>query len=122
MTGLRPAVVALAAVLVVALAACGTAPVPVTIVPTVAPSVGVPESPVEGVVVAVESAGLNAVRGITLRLADGALLHFTIGTLENGDTFPPGHLKEHSVSADPVRVFFRPLSGALLVYRIEDAG
>jgi hypothetical protein len=121
-TGLRPAVVALAGVLVVALAACGTAPAPVTIVPTVAPSVTVPESPVEGVVVAVESAGLNAVRGFTLRLADGALLHFTIGTLENGDTFPPGHLKEHSVSADPVRVFFRPEGGALLVYRIEDAG
>ena len=36
--------------------------------------------------------------------------------------FPPGHLKEHAVSADPVRVFYRADGPDLVVSRIEDAG
>jgi hypothetical protein len=79
-------------------------------------------SPLTGVVVAVDSAGLDKVAGFTVRLADGTEVPFTIGNLENGAAFPPGHLTEHVVSADPVRVFFRPEGGALVVYRIEDAG
>jgi hypothetical protein len=79
-------------------------------------------SPLSGVVVAVDSAGLDKVAGFTVRLADGTEVPFTIGNLENGAAFPPGHLTEHVVSADPVRVFFRPEGGALVVYRIEDAG
>ncbi len=87
--------------------------------PTVTP---VPESPVVGVVVAIDSAGLANVKGFTLRLAEGAQVAFVIGTLENGAEFPPGHLTEHLVSAEPVRVSFRVAGGQLVVYRIEDAG
>ena len=79
-------------------------------------------SPVTGVVVSVDSAGLSQVKGFKLRMADGSVQPFAIGTLENGTEFPPGHLMEHVVSADPVRVYFRPDGGALVVYRIEDAG
>lgn len=81
-----------------------------------------PSSPVVGVLVAIDSSGLNAVHGFTLRTADGRMIEFTIGTLENGAEFPPGHLAEHVASSSPVRVFFRPEGGRLVVYRIEDAG
>lgn len=79
-------------------------------------------SPVTGVVIAVDSAGLSQVKGFTLRLSDGSEQAFVLGTLENGTEFPPGHLKEHAVSAAPVRVFFRVVGGDLVVNRIEDAG
>ena len=45
-----------------------------------------------------------------------------LGTLDNATEFPPGHLKEHQASADPVLVFFREENGKLVVYHIEDAG
>jgi hypothetical protein len=109
----------------IVLAGCGSTGTPR---PTLDPSLVGPSvlpaltSPVEGVVVAVDSAGLDKVSGFTVRLADGTEVPFTIGTLENGVEFPPGHLTEHVVSAEPVRVLFRPEGGALVVYRIEDAG
>jgi len=109
----------------IVLAGCGsTGTPPPTIDPSlVGPSImPAPASPVEGVVVAVDSAGLDRVSGFTVRLADGAEVPFTIGRLENGTEFPPGLLTEHVVSAEPVRVFFRPEGGGLVVYRIEDAG
>lgn len=81
-----------------------------------------PESPVAGVVIAVDSGGLNDVRGFTLRSSVGDDLVFTLGELENGDEFPPGHLAEHLAAASPVLVFFRNENGQLVVYRIEDAG
>lgn len=82
----------------------------------------VPDSPVAGVILSVDSRGLNDVRGFTLRSSSGDLLTFTMGELENGDEFPPGHLVEHQAAAAPVLVFFRTEGGALLAYRIEDAG
>ena len=82
----------------------------------------VPDSPVAGLVVAVDSAGLDAVKGFTLQTNDGVTIVFTLGTLENGAEFPPGHLKEHQASAAPVLVFFRQSNGQLVVYRTEDAG
>ncbi len=45
-----------------------------------------------------------------------------IGTLENGDEFPPGHLAEHLAAAAPILVYFRVQDGKLVVYRLEDAG
>jgi hypothetical protein len=77
---------------------------------------------VTGVVVSVDSAGLAKVSGFTLRLSDGTQQAFRIGVLENGAEFPPGHLKEHAVTAAPVRVYFRLEGQDLVVYRIEDAG
>jgi hypothetical protein len=74
-----------------------------------------------GVVTKVDSTGLASVSGFRLRLRDGSSLALRIGTLENGDEFPPGHLAEHLATAAPVRVFFRAEGGDLVVYRIEDA-
>jgi hypothetical protein len=80
------------------------------------------DSPVTGVLTHLDTAGLAAVAGFTLRLDDGRTVTFKIGVLENGAQFPPGHLGEHLASADPVRVFFRQTGPDLVVYRIEDAG
>ncbi len=82
----------------------------------------VPESPVAGIVVAVDSAGLDKVNGFTLRTNDGVTIVFRLGPLENATDFPPGHLKEHQTTAAPVLVFFRVDNGVLVVFRIEDAG
>lgn len=82
----------------------------------------VPDSPVAGIVVGVDSAGLGQVRGFTLRTNDGETIAFTLGTLENATDFPPGHLKEHQATASPVLVFFNAVNNQLVVYRIEDAG
>jgi hypothetical protein len=77
-------------------------------------------SPVAGVLVKIDSQGLTKVRGFTLRTESGEELPFTLGTLENGAEFPPGHLAEHMSTSSPVRVFFRDEGGKLVVYRIED--
>jgi hypothetical protein len=74
-----------------------------------------------GVIVRVESTGLDAVTGITLRTSDGTELEFTIGQLENRAEFPPGHLAEHQATAEPVRVWYRMEGGERVVVRIEDA-
>ena len=74
---------------------------------------------VDGVIVGVEGEGLGNVRSFDLRLADGTVRVFTLEALENGTTFPPGHLAEHQVSAQPVRVWYRP--GTLQATRLEDA-
>jgi hypothetical protein len=79
-------------------------------------------SPLTGVLVKIDSQGLTKVRGFTVRTDAGAEIPFTIGTLENGAEFPPGHLAEHMATSSPVRVFFRDEGGTLVVYRIEDAG
>ena len=60
-----------------------------------------------GVIVGVDSEGLDQVRGFSLRTDDGVTLAFTIGALENGAAFPPGHLVEHQATAQPVRVWYR---------------
>ena len=86
------------------------------------PIVIVPDSPVAGIVSDIDSAGLTDVRGFTLRSSSGDTLEFVIGTLENGDEFPPGHLVEHQAAAAPILVFFREENGQLVVFRLEDAG
>jgi hypothetical protein len=99
-----------------AIAACG----PVSS-PSVAPVGSMPPSPVDGVVVHIDSAGLADVKGFDLRLTDGTILGFTLGPLENGAQFAPGHLSEHQATAIPVRVFYRVVNGIPVVYRLEDA-
>ena len=76
---------------------------------------------VDGVIVAVESAGLSDVRGFTLRRPGGEMLVFRLGELENGDQFPPGHLAEHQVTAAPVRVWYRMEGSERFAVRLEDA-
>lgn len=131
----RPLVLALVGIVILGLvvAACGgaadTPPVAAFTPPprssasaTAAASEGVPQSPVAGNVTSVDSSGLTQVRGFTLRTVGGEDLTFVIGTLENGDEFPPGHLAEHMAAAAPIYVYFRIENGVLVVYRLEDAG
>lgn len=74
-----------------------------------------------GIVTAIDSEGLTAVRGFTLRSADGTEQLYSIGTLENGDQFPPGHLAEHQSLATPIRVWYRTEGGERVAFRLEDA-
>ena len=74
-----------------------------------------------GVIVGVRSEGLDKVRGFDLRTADGSIDPFTIGILENGAVFPPGHLVEHQATAQPVRVWYQTDGATRVAIRLEDA-
>lgn len=74
-----------------------------------------------GVIVGVQSQGLDRVTGFTLRTTDQGMLTFTIGDLENGAEFPPGHLVEHQATAQSVRVWYRTEAGVRVAIRLEDA-
>ena len=76
---------------------------------------------VDGVIVAVRSEGLDRVNGFDLRTIDQQTLAFTLGDLENGVEFPPGHLVEHQATAQPVRVWFRTEGAERVAVRLEDA-
>jgi hypothetical protein len=89
--------------------------------PTTSTGGSFPPSPVAGVVVHIDSSGLSNVHGFDLRLTDGTVLAFSLGPLDNGAAFPPGHLAEHQATGAPVLVSFRIVDGAPLVYRLEDA-
>ena len=78
-------------------------------------------SSVVGVIVRVESEGLDRVRGFTLRTDDGTSIAFTLGALENGALFPPGHLAEHQATAEHVRVSYRTEGQLKVAIRIDDA-
>jgi hypothetical protein len=85
------------------------------------PEGSVNASSVIGVVVGVQSEGLGRVRGFTVRTGDGATVAFTIGDLENGVAFPPGHLVEHQATGQPVRIWYVPEGATKVAIRIEDA-
>jgi hypothetical protein len=74
-----------------------------------------------GVVVAVDSRSITDVRGFTLREAGGATVEFKLGSLEDPEQFPPGHLVEHIVSGAPVVVTYYMLDGRPTVFRLDDA-
>jgi hypothetical protein len=76
---------------------------------------------VVGVVVRVDSAGLDKVAGFTLRTGAGESLSFDLRALENGAQFAPGHLVEHQATGGPVRVWYRTADGVRLAIRLEDA-
>lgn len=85
-------------------------------------TIGSADAPsVVGVIVGVQSEGLDKVRGFSLRTQDGATLTFTIGILENGASFPPGHLVEHQATAQAVRVWYRIEGATKVAIRLEDA-
>jgi hypothetical protein len=85
------------------------------------PTASAPSSPVEGVVIDVDTAGLGNVTGFTIRTGEGRQIVFALRGLENSAEFPPAHLSEHLASSQPVRVWFRPEGGELVAYRLEDA-
>src|SRR4029079_18358692 len=73
---------------------------------------GKPDAPtVDGVVVRVASTGLASVSGFTLRTDDGRTLELTLSKLQNGTTFPPGHLAEHLATSQRVRVWYAESAG-----------
>ncbi len=74
-----------------------------------------------GVIVGVRSEGLDRVSGFDLRTTDQGTLAFTLGELDNGAEFPPGHLVEHQATAQPVRVWYRTEDGVRVAVRLEDA-
>ena len=76
---------------------------------------------VTGVIVGVQSAGLDKVSGFTLRTAIGDSLVFDLRALTNGAQFAPGHLVEHQATGLPVRVWYRTEGGVQLAIRLEDA-
>jgi hypothetical protein len=77
---------------------------------------------VEGVIVGVANdGGLGDVRSFELRTDAGTVRTFGLARLENGAEFPPGHLVEHSVTAEPVRVWYRTEAGIDEAIRLEDA-
>ena len=76
---------------------------------------------VDGVIVAVRSEGLDQVKGFDLRTTNQRTLAFTLGDLENGAEFPPGHLVEHQATAQPVRVWYRTEGDDKVAVRLEDA-
>jgi hypothetical protein len=78
-------------------------------------------TPVEGVIVGIDSEGISNIRSFELRTTDGTIRLFGLALLENGAEFPPGHLLEHSVTAQPVRVWYRTVNGTDLAIRLEDA-
>ncbi len=76
---------------------------------------------VRGVIVGIESEGLDRVRAFSLRTDDARTIEFELGTLENGAEFPPGHLAEHQATAEPVRVSYVRTGDANVAFRIDDA-
>lgn len=108
---------ALVALASLALVACQSAP---TATAVATPDV---QSPVDGVVIAVDAVSLTDVRGFTLRPTNGGGFSFVfkLGPLENATEFSPSHLKEHQASSEPIRVWFRVENGEHVAYRIEDA-
>ena len=113
-----PAINILVAIVLLGIFAVVTAPAACACTATMLP---LPPSPIEGVVVAVDSAGLGDVRAFTLRLPDRTTFELTVGTLENATEFSPSHLAEHQASSEPVRAFYRIVDGEPVVYRLEDA-
>ena len=89
---------------------------------TATPGVAAPATdPVAGVVTHVDSQGLDAVTGFTLRTLDGQTYKFVIGQLENGTAFPPGHLVEHATTSAPILVTFEADGSQLVAIRLVDA-
>jgi len=80
-----------------------------------------PPSPVDGIVVAVDTKSLGKVDAFSLRTAGGEVVALRIGVLENPTEFTPSHLTEHQATGAPVRAYYRLEQGAALVYRLEDA-
>jgi hypothetical protein len=74
---------------------------------------------IDGVIIGVESEGIDRVSGFTLRTAEGRALEFIVGTVYEG--FPPGHLVEHQATAQPVRVWYQMDGRARIALRLEDA-
>lgn len=104
----KPAALLLVAILM--FTACGsdddTTPVPE------------PPSEVTGVILEVDSEGVDDVRSFRLKEGDQTYEIFIASDVDYG--FPLGHLSEHLTSGDPVKVPLEERDGKLYALSIED--
>jgi hypothetical protein len=80
-----------------------------------------PDSPVEGVVVRIDSESLNDVNEVDILTPNGQKVTLGVGHLENALQFSPSHLAVHMATAQPILAFYRVEGGRPLIYRLEDA-
>jgi len=73
-----------------------------------------------GVIVDVQAEGLTNVRSIKVRTPAGEVIAFDLTRLESGAQFPPGHLAEHQVTAEPVQVSYLEEGGTRFAIRVDD--
>ena len=85
------------------------------------PDGNTPRDTMTGVIVGIDSGGLDAVRGFDLRNGEGEVVSFVVRNLENGAEFPPGHLAEHQATAESVVVTYRYQGIDRVALRIDDA-
>ena len=77
-----------------------------------------------GVLVAVESSSLQRFESFVLRADDGQELTFGQApdfAAGGGHAMTPGHMRQHMVLAEPVRVTYRRVGDRLLAVMVEDA-
>lgn len=89
--------------------------------PEAAPTVAAEDAPdeVTGVLLDVESEGVDDVTAFTLKEGDDVYEIFIAEDVDYG--FPLGHLNEHLTSGDPVRVPVEVRDGKLYALSIDDA-
>ena len=94
---------------------------------TASPDLGSPgaqlpgQDPIAGVVIHVDSTGLDSVTAFTLRAVDGQTYRIVLGRLQNAAEFPPGHLVEHAANSEPILVSWLALGTTIIATRLEDA-
>jgi hypothetical protein len=82
---------------------------------------GLPPSPVEGVVVRIDSPSLGKVNEIDVLMRNGKTVSLGMGALENATQFSPSHLQLHMATGVPILAYYRLEAGRPLIYRLEDA-
>lgn len=110
-SAMRLAPVALLAI-ALALSGCGSDP------PADPPEEEV-TGPLEGVIVAIDSAAIDEVTSFTLKDGDRTYEIYIADDVDYG--FPLGHMQEHVQTADPVSVDIEERDGKLYALTIEDA-
>ena len=81
----------------------------------------IPESPVVGVVVAIDQVSLTQVNSFDLRTPDGKTVTLKVGVLDNATQFSLSHLATHMATGVPIRAFYRVENGEPVAYHLEDA-
>jgi hypothetical protein len=79
---------------------------------------GEPQSMVTGVVVDIDSRGLNEVQSFTVKSGDRRLKIFVEGDTEFA--FTPSHLNEHRATGEPVAVEVDRRDGDLVALSVQD--
>jgi hypothetical protein len=89
---------------------------------TIAACNGAQSQVVTGVVLTVDQPTAGQVDGFTLRTADGQVLTFTVGVVDQDEgAFPPQHLTEHMQTAEPVKVTYKVQDGKNVATKLQDA-